>query len=118
MRTVCHPSGVASQLSLTKRLCAASCSNPDESRSYRAGGAQTPILLDMLNTPVAVLAVIVVLVALNSLLFFGYYLPRTNTAPASSPRTERTTGATTSERTHPTTTVEETRPERTHPKET
>jgi cytoskeletal protein RodZ len=69
--------------------------------------------LDTLNTPIVVLAVIVLLVPLNSLLFFGYYLPKTNAAPASSPQTERTTGATISERTHPTTTVEETPPRKT-----
>jgi hypothetical protein len=73
--------------------------------------------LDTLNTPIVVLAVIVVFVPLNGLLFFGYYLPKTNAAPASSPQTERTTGATTSERTHPTTAVEETRPQETQPRE-
>lgn len=83
----------------------------------KKGGAQTRRLLDTLNTPIVVLAVIVVFVTLNGLLFFGYYLPKTNAAPASSPQTERTTGATTSERTHPTTAVEETRPRETQPRE-
>jgi hypothetical protein len=68
--------------------------------------------LDTLNTPIVVLAVIVVFVPLNAFLYFGYYLPRTNAAPPSPPQTERTTGATTSEETRPTTTVEENRPRR------
>jgi hypothetical protein len=44
----------------------------------------------------AVLAAVVVVVALNAFLHFGYYLPRTNAAPASPPQTGRTS---TSERT-------------------
>ena len=76
------------------------------------GGAQMQRLLEMLNTPIAVLAAVVVIVTLNGYLFFGYYLPRTTTPSASPPRTERITGATTSEETHPTTTEEGTRPSR------
>ena len=38
----------------------------------KKGGAQTRRLLDTLNTLIVVLAVIVVFVPLNSLLFFGY----------------------------------------------
>ena len=39
----------------------------------------------MLNTPIAVLAVLAVVVAVNAFLFFGYYLPRLEgTAPPTS----------------------------------
>jgi hypothetical protein len=58
----------------------------------------------MLNTPSAVLAVAAVVVAVNSFLFFGFYLPRTATTPTFSsppPQTEPTT-------TQPTTTAEQT----------
>ena len=46
----------------------------------------------MLNTPTAVLAVLVVVVAVNIFLFYGFYSPRT-TPPSYSPppQTERTT---------------------------
>jgi hypothetical protein len=59
-------------------------------------------LWDMLNTPIGVLAVAMVVLAINSYLFFGFYLPRTTTTPASSPplpQTDRTT-------TQPATTLE------------
>jgi hypothetical protein len=59
-------------------------------------------LLEILNTPIAVLAVAAVVVAVNGFLFFGIYLPRTTTTPTpSSPpaQTEPTT-------TQPTTTLE------------
>jgi hypothetical protein len=67
----------------------------------------------MLNTLSAVLLVLFIVVAVNSFLYFGYYLPRmTPSAPAwQPPRTERTDSSspsTTFERTHPTTTGEET----------
>jgi hypothetical protein len=62
--------------------------------------------LKALNTPIAVVAVLVVVVALNGFLFFGYYLPRTTTAPAS-PQIERIPPSTTVERTRPPTTIEE-----------
>jgi hypothetical protein len=39
----------------------------------------------LLNTPIAVLMVLVVVVALNAFLFFGYYLPKTTSAPTSDP---------------------------------
>jgi hypothetical protein len=61
----------------------------------------------MLNTPIAVLVVFMVVVAVNSFLFFGYYLPgvRHPTAPTAAPALtiERTSGAmtTTLERSGP-----------------
>jgi hypothetical protein len=67
---------------------------------------KTRRFFDALNTPIAVLVVLMVVVAVNSFLFFAYYLPRTTTeVPALPP--ERT-----EQRTHPltTTTVERTRP--------
>ena len=66
----------------------------------------------MLNTPSAVLAVLVVVVAVNIFLFYGLYSPRT-TPPSYSPpqQTERTTAtqpATTTEQTpRPRTTLDE-----------
>jgi hypothetical protein len=63
----------------------------------------------MLNTPSAVLAVAAVVVAVNSFLFFGFYLPRTATTPTFSsppPQTEPTT--TQPATTQPTTTAEQT----------
>ena len=39
----------------------------------------------MINTPIAVLVVLVVVVAVNAFLLFGYYLPRTSSAPTSDP---------------------------------
>jgi hypothetical protein len=39
----------------------------------------------LLNTPIAVLMVLVVVVALNAFLFFGHYLPNTSSAPTSDP---------------------------------
>jgi hypothetical protein len=45
----------------------------------------------MLNTPIAVLAAVVVTVALNGFLLFSYYLPRTTTPPVSPSQAERTT---------------------------
>jgi hypothetical protein len=59
--------------------------------SAKKGDARTRKVLEMLNTPIAVLAAVVVVVALNGFLFFGYYLPRAVTPPASPPLTERTT---------------------------
>jgi hypothetical protein len=72
------------------------------------GGAQTRRVLEMLNTPIALLAAVVAIVALNGFLLFSYYLPRTTTPPASPSQAERTTTLerTTVERTQPT----ETRP--------
>ncbi len=67
----------------------------------------------MLNTPSAVLAVAMVVMVVNSFLFFGFYLPRTaTTQPPSSPppQTEPTTtepSSTTVERTRPRTTPQE-----------
>jgi hypothetical protein len=83
--------------------------------SAKKDGTQTRRALEMLNTPLAVLAAVVVIVALNGFLFFGYYLPRTTAPPASPPQGERTTTLeeTTVERIRPTTTVEEARPEET-----
>jgi cytoskeletal protein RodZ len=73
--------------------------------------------LEMLNTPMAVLVVLVVAVAVNAFLFFGHYLPslRTPTAPSSAPAltTERTRSApmrTTVEKTDPEATEEQTQP--------
>jgi hypothetical protein len=63
--------------------------------------------LEALNTPIAVLAVFLVVVALNSFLFFGYYLPRTTTTAPASPQIERIPPSTTVERTSPPTTIEE-----------
>jgi type VI protein secretion system component VasF len=48
----------------------------------RKGGIQARRFFEMLNTPIAVLAVLAVVVAVNTFLFFGYYLPRLEgTAP-------------------------------------
>jgi hypothetical protein len=55
---------------------------------------------EALNKPIGSLVVGMVIVAVCVFLYFGYYLPRTTTAPGS-PSTTRT------ERTEPTTTVEE-----------
>jgi hypothetical protein len=55
---------------------------------------------EALNKPIGSLVVVVVIVAVCVFLYFGYYLPRTTTAPGS-PSTTRT------EPTEPTTTVEE-----------
>jgi hypothetical protein len=66
----------------------------------------------MLNTAMAVLAAVVVVVVLDCFLFFGCYLPR-NTMPLSSPpRAECTTSLekTTVERTRPTYDVEQAQP--------
>jgi hypothetical protein len=46
----------------------------------KKGGARTRRVLEMLNTLIAVLAAVVVIVALNAFLFVGYYLPRTPNA--------------------------------------
>ena len=63
----------------------------------------------MLNTPIAVLVVTAIVVAVLGFLYFGYYLPRTTTAPPTSPRTEqRVSPPTTLERTRSVTTTEET----------
>jgi hypothetical protein len=49
----------------------------------------------MLNTPVAVFVVLFVVVAVNSFLFFGYYLPKTtNTATAMPASSQQRTGRT------------------------
>jgi hypothetical protein len=64
--------------------------------------------LEALNTPIGVLAVLMVVVALNGFLFFGYYLPRTTTTTApASPQIERIPPSTTVERTRPTTNIVE-----------
>jgi cytoskeletal protein RodZ len=67
------------------------------------GGALARRFLEMLNTPITVLVVLVVVVSVNAFLFFGHYLPsvRTPTVPTSAPTltTERTSAP-------PTTTVE------------
>jgi hypothetical protein len=48
----------------------------------------------MLNTPIAVLAVLAVAVAVNSFLFFGYYLPRLESpAPTSATATPTATSS-------------------------
>ena len=65
----------------------------------------------MLNTLIAVLVAVVVIVALNAFLFVGYYLPRMTTAPPLPPHVARTT---TLERT----TVEKTQPAETRPRRT
>ena len=44
----------------------------------------------MLNTPAAFLAALVLVVAVNSFLYFGFYLPRTTNPPDASPPGERT----------------------------
>ena len=60
--------------------------------------------MEALTTPIGVLAVLVVVVSVNAFLFFGYYLPRMTTAPAS-PKIERIPPSTTVERTRPTTSI-------------
>jgi hypothetical protein len=84
------------------------------------GGAQARRFLEkMLNTPMAVLVVLVLegVVAVNASLFFGHYLPslRTPTAPSSAPAltTEHTRSApmrTTVEEENPEATEEQTQP--------
>ena len=60
------------------------CCEPEERK--KKGGAQARRLLEMLNTPMALLAVATVVVGVNSFLFFGLYLPKTiSTTPPSSP---------------------------------
>jgi hypothetical protein len=49
------------------------------------GGTQARTFFELLNTPIAVLMVLVVVVALNAFLFFGHYLPNTSSAPTSDP---------------------------------
>ena len=72
--------------------------------------------LEMLNTPMAVLVMLVVAVSVNSFLYFNYYLPRTATAAAaSSPLIERTEPAPNFEKTQRT---EESTVKRTPPKTT
>lgn len=44
-------------------------------------GGDTQRFLDVLNTPVAVFAVLVVVVAANAFLYFGYYSLAVQTAP-------------------------------------
>jgi hypothetical protein len=48
------------------------------------GGTEARRFLEALNTPLAVLAVLVVVLAVNASLFFGYYSPRTS-PPAGDP---------------------------------
>jgi hypothetical protein len=67
---------------------------------------------DILNTPIAALSVVFVVVAVNVFLYFGYYSPKTPT-PLPSERT--TPSATTRERTERTGPKERTLPERTRP---
>ena len=63
--------------------------------------------MEALNTPIVVLSVLVVVVALNGFLFFGFYLPRTTTTAPASPQIERIPPSTTTvERTRPTTNIE------------
>jgi hypothetical protein len=38
-------------------------------------------LLESLNTPMGVLGVVVLIVAVNAFIFFAHYLPRTSSAP-------------------------------------
>jgi hypothetical protein len=67
---------------------------------------------DILNTPIAALSVVFVVVAVNVFVYFGYYSPIT---PTPLP-TERTTpSATTLERTERAEPKERTRPQRTRP---
>jgi type VI protein secretion system component VasF len=56
----------------------------DERIKKNKGGAQARRFLEMLNTPLAVLVVLAVVVAVNTYLVVGYYLPRT-TSPGAPP---------------------------------
>jgi hypothetical protein len=47
-------------------------------------------LFDILNTPMAVLAVLIVVVAVNSFLYFGYHAPAVSPAGSPTPSTEST----------------------------
>ena len=51
----------------------------------KKGGARARRFFEVLNTPVIVLAVLVVVVAVDVLLFFDHYWPRTSSAPTSEP---------------------------------
>ena len=50
----------------------------------KKGGTQTRRFFELLNTPPAALGVLVLAVAVNAVLFFGYYSKRTALPPASS----------------------------------
>jgi hypothetical protein len=81
-------------------------------RSSAKGLMTMARFFDILNTPIAALSVVFVVVAVNVFVYFGYYSPIT---PTPLP-TERTTpSATTLERTERAGPKERTRPQRTRP---
>jgi cytoskeletal protein RodZ len=88
---------------------------PAPFRPRKKGGTQTRRFLEILNTPIAVLVVLVVVVVVNASLYFGHFFPA-DKSPASSPspalRTESTSAPkrTTLERTDHEATEERVRP--------
>ena len=74
----------------------------------KKGGTQTRRFFELLNTPMAALSAVVLVVAVNGFLYFGYYSPRISSPPT-------TTSSTTPpiERTHLKTNIEETTPSNT-----
>jgi hypothetical protein len=107
-----------------KRACGASGATGYRKRRRRAVGVsrrrrcpRTGRFFDILNTPVAVLGVLLVVVTVNVFLYFGYAskmptpLPAARTVPSATTTIERTERAGPKERTQP----ELTRPERTRP---
>jgi RND superfamily putative drug exporter len=78
--------------------------------SHRRRSPRTDRFFDILNMPIVVLGVLLVVVAVNLFLYFGYYSKTSTPLPA-----EHTVPSTTIERTERTGPKEGTRPERTRP---
>ena len=69
------------------------------------------MFFEVLNTPMAVLAVLFVVVAANAFLYFGYYSPRTTTSPPDGGLPAQRTGpSTTPQRPDPVERTKEPRP--------
>jgi predicted RND superfamily exporter protein len=78
--------------------------------SHRRRSPRTDRFFDILNMPIVVLGVLLVVVAVNLFLYFGYYSKTSTPLPA-----EHTVPSTTIEKTERTGPKEGTRPERTRP---
>ena len=85
--------------------------------SLRRRWPRTRRFFDILNTPLAVLVVLVVVVAANIFLYFGEYSSKTPTPLPGSPTTVPS-ATTTIERTERAEPKERTRPEKTRPEST
>jgi RND superfamily putative drug exporter len=81
-----------------------------EGVSHRRRSPRTDRFFDILNMPIVVLGVLLVVVAVNLFLYFGYYSKTSTPLPA-----EHTVPSTTIEKTERTGPKEGTRPERTRP---